>query len=141
NQTWQDVQLSEGAKRVLDEYDAECDDRIRKGESGAQRQLWNRAHLKALRLAGLLAAADRPHAPVVSQEEAMWAVQIVRRDTSGIAERFKEGDVGDGPAAQIAEIKRIVKDYVTRPYKAFEKNKDVKEEWHRDRVVSLAYIQ
>ena len=93
-----DVQLDEEATRLLHEFDNRCDAHIREGGTDGVRQLWNRAHLKAVRIAGLLAAADRPHTAVVNAEEAQWAIDTVVRDAQNLASRFDEvephGDVG-----------------------------------------------
>ena len=82
NHSWCDVQMDEEATRLLHEFDNRCDAHIREGGTDGVRQLWNRAHLKAVRIAGLLAAADRPHTAVVNAEEAQWAIDTVVRKGS-----------------------------------------------------------
>lgn len=116
NQVWADVQLSEPAGHLMAHFDRVCDDHIRSGGSEVHRQLWNRAHLKALRLAGLVAVADRPHHPVVTEEEASWAIQMVRRDLTTMAERFEQGDVGEGLTKQLSDVRRMLQEFVNRPH-------------------------
>lgn len=131
NQSWQDVELDSGAKHILDLFDAECDERIRAGANEAIRQLWNRAHLKALRLCALLAVVDRPHAGmetadgkigcVISPEEALWAVNLVSADAHRLSARFEAGDVGEGDSKQMADLERVIRDFVHRPIGELEK--------------------
>ena len=77
NNSFLDVALSPDAKIVLDELDVDCDDRINAGGDDVVRQLWNRAHLNALKVAANLAVVNNPERPVVSREDAEWA-RIVR---------------------------------------------------------------
>jgi hypothetical protein len=117
NQSWANVQLDEEATRILDSFDTECDNHIRSSNTDAIRQLWNRAHLKALRITGVLTAADRPHTPVSTGREASWAVDLVRRDTMLMVDRFERGDVGVGETKQAAELERVIGEWFSRPWK------------------------
>lgn len=140
NNTWEDVEIDEAASKLLDAFDKACDAHIREGGNEGMRQLWNRAHLKALRVSGLLAAADRVHAPVVSIEEAQWAIDIVRRDTEAMAARFERGDVGEDDNKQLADVRRILKDYTTYTSKEVEAY-GVSTAMHAARVVPYVYFR
>lgn len=141
NNSWQEVQLSSEAEHLLDNFDRFCDRKIRDGQNDALRQLWNRAHLKALRLAGLLAATDRQHEPVVNEQEAQWAMDLVIRDTTAIAERFDAGDIGSGESVQVVEMKRLITDYISHPYSNFRGYNMVLPEMVADRAIPHAYLQ
>ncbi len=58
--------------------------------------MWNRAHLKALRISGVLAVADQPLFPVVGADHASWAIDLIRRDIAVFAKRLQSGEVGEG---------------------------------------------
>lgn len=113
NQSWSDVHMGSEAAALMDAFDRECDEQIRGGGADAIRQLWNRAHLKAIRLASVLAVADRHHEPVVNEVEALWAIDTVRRDTMAIVKRFESGDIGEGETKQGADLDRVIDDFFT----------------------------
>lgn len=141
NNAWCDVQLDSDAQALMDAFDRHCDDNIvGAGAIEGIRQLWNRAHLKALKLAGLLAAADRPHDPVVNHWDAEWAIALVRRDAERIVERFATGDVGEGESKQRADIIRVLSDYFSRPASELKRVYEVPEEMHAARIVPLVYL-
>lgn len=95
--TFQAVEFDHEAKERLDLFESECDAAIRTAaDDESQRQMWNRAHLKALRIAGLLSVADNPLFPRVSIEHAAWAIDLIRRDIAVFAKRLQNGDVGEG---------------------------------------------
>jgi hypothetical protein len=96
---------------LLDAFDEECAAHMR-GATTGERQLWNRAHLKALRLAALLAVGCSPHSPCVTAELAQWAIAFTRAGTERILARFTSGDVGTGDARTLAELKRLVVEYL-----------------------------
>lgn len=99
------------AAKLLDAFDLEVDTRIR-GARDVMAQIWNRAHLKALKLAALLAVGVNMYEPVVTQQMAQWAVDMVRNDCAKLAERFATGDVGEGDQKQQAEIMRKIEAYL-----------------------------
>jgi hypothetical protein len=113
NNTCAPVQLTREAEALLDAFDAECDDYInaRNNNSEAQRALWNRAHLKSLRIAGVLAASNNPHAPTVDEGMARWSIAFVRRGVSLLVRRFNEGGVGSGDTARLAAVNHQIKAY------------------------------
>lgn len=112
NSTHADVTLSQGAGNIMDAFDRRCDDHINAAGNGAEAQLWNRAHLKALKLAGLVAVGCNMHDPVVSEEAAQWAIDMVVKDVSRVMERFHSGEVGQGEVKQESDIRRAVRDYL-----------------------------
>lgn len=110
NNTFCPVEISKQGQTMLDTFDAYADSKIR-GAQDLTRQIWNRAHLKALKLSGLLAVGCDPHNPVVTEEIATWVIQIVEQDCVAIQERFSSGDVGLGDSKQIHDIERIVENW------------------------------
>lgn len=94
---FQDVSFDSPSKALLDAFEAECDAAIaRAGDDESRRQMWNRAHLKALRIAGLLAVGDHPLFPTVVDAHAKWAISLVRHDIAVFSKRIENGDVGEG---------------------------------------------
>ena len=75
-------------------------------------QLWNRAHLKALKLAAIIAVGINPHAPTVTAEISQWAIDFIEKDVSVMATRFKTGEVGVGDHRHEMDIRRAVEAYL-----------------------------
>jgi hypothetical protein len=95
-------------------YDKRCDYEINNGTE-VDRHLWNRAHVKALKLAALAAVANNPHNPVIDQESAAWAISLVTKDVSSMIEKFASGEIGQGDGKQLADMRRIILAYFTLP--------------------------
>lgn len=93
-------------------YDTYCDSQINSStESDIARHLWNRAHLKAVRLAALCAAASSPHNPIITREYAEWAVNLVTKDVQIMSDRFSSGDIGRGDGKQLVDVRRVLWDF------------------------------
>ena len=105
------VQLAGDAQAMMDAFDLECDEHMRGRVSPAEAQVWNRAHLKALKLGALLAVGVNPHAPIVDGVCAQWAIDFVRRGCEQVLARFHSGDVGNGQTKQVADVRRIISEY------------------------------
>jgi hypothetical protein len=88
-----DVAMTPDAKALLDRFDRECDKRIN-GSAETITQLWNRAHLKALKLAALIAVGCNWYTPVIDEAAARWAIECSRHDTTKLALHFETGNIG-----------------------------------------------
>lgn len=139
NNTNAAIQIAPDALALLDQFDEECDEHMRGAHSAGQRQLWNRAHLKALKLAGLLAVGCNPHAPAVTPELAEWAINFTRAGTDAILRRFERGDVGTGDAKQLSDVRKLVGEYFAYTPATLKKYK-VKPELQKAGVVPYGYI-
>ena len=106
-----DVPLDHYAQLLLDEYDRHCDDLINNGTDEVIRQLWNRAHLKVLKLCGLVAVGCHIHNPVVTAEIAQWAIDTVNFEVGAMVAQFTSGDIGEGDHQREAEIVKAMRRY------------------------------
>lgn len=111
NHTCAPVQLDSHAQRLLDAFDQLADDKINSANGDAEMQLWNRAHLKAIKLAALLAVGCNVHQPIVTKELAEWAISFIQRDVTTMAERFSTGAIGHGDHQQENDIRTAFEDY------------------------------
>ena len=107
NNTACPVSIQPDAKQMLDALNAEADARINGTNIDVEAELWNRAHLKSLKLAALVAVGINPHAPVVTLDVANWAVDFVRLEINSIMKRFTTGEIGTGELKQEAEVRRL----------------------------------
>jgi hypothetical protein len=112
NGTCQPVTMTPDAAFLLDEFDEQADALINASENDVLRQLWNRAHLKALKLAALVAVGVNPHTPVVDTSCAQWAIHLVKQDVNLMTEKFVNNEVGTGDHMHEADIVRAVRQYM-----------------------------
>jgi hypothetical protein len=112
------VQCDEQGQRMLDEFDEYADDQMR-GNGETIRHLWNRAHLKALRLSALVAVGVNPYKPVVTAVEAQWAIDLVRRDVRTLQQKFASGDIGEGDGKIHADLRKVIAKFVGNTPKAW----------------------
>lgn len=108
----QDVQVDDWSKKAFDTFNLECDRNINSTEDESYRQMWNRAHLKVMRLAALLAVADNNLFPVVKKEHTLWALALVRKDISRMSDRIQSGDVGSGDESREKLLGKMILKYI-----------------------------
>lgn len=111
------VAVADHAHALLDRFSAECDHNIRvAGDDEGMRQLWNRAHLKALRVSGLLGVGDNPFAPTVIEEQVAWAITLVRHGIAAFERRIQTGEVGEGTdGGREQKVVDLCREFVTMP--------------------------
>lgn len=110
NNTHVDIELDPRAHALLgprQAFDSEIDNYINAQTDEVTRQIWSRAHLKALRVAGVLAVGMGFDRPVVTEHAAQWAIDLARADAQHMVRRFTQG-VGVGDPVQLATLRRII---------------------------------
>lgn len=114
---FQEVAFSDAARAHLDRFEDECDAAIyAAGDDESLRQLWNRAHLKALRVAALLAVGDHCLKPVVAVEQAEWAVTLMRHGIAAFDRRIRQGEVGEGnDGGREQKVMELCKEFLFLP--------------------------
>lgn len=97
-----------------------ADDRINElgTTQNAVAQLWNRLHLKVLKIAAILAVSRSSVNPVVTEHDIEWATSLCMTDTLNIVRKFETGAVGEEESglndnAQHLTIRRIIYRYLT----------------------------
>lgn len=141
NNTFQPIQIDYQAQDQLDQFDLLADKRINTAKQDVESQLWNRAHLKSLKLAGLISVGVNPHQPIVTDQIAKWAISFVQKDIETIINRFQTGDVGKGGDKQSHDVTRIIRDYIESKNFNTVKAYGVDEKMYKDRIVPYVYIQ
>jgi hypothetical protein len=109
-----DVGYEPAAEAFLDHYDEEVDRHINNAANGTIAEIWNRAHLKALKLAATVAVGVNPTQPIISLEHAQYAVDIVNYDTRRLVAKFETGDIGDSETRQVNDVRRVIRKLLER---------------------------
>lgn len=103
-----DVTMNEDARKLEREFNVYCDDKINDPESNeVVKQLWTRAHVKALKMAGLVAVGINQYNPEVDASIMQWGINLARRDCETIIGKFADGSVGNGVSESAQERKII----------------------------------
>lgn len=109
------VAVTQEASDHLRIFNKECDVKINSTQDESVRQMWNRAALKAQRLAAVLAVATNYAMPCVQMTELDWAIQVVRQDIAVMSRRLEEGDVGISDGSRERKLFAIMKEFITEP--------------------------
>lgn len=100
------------AALFLHQFDLECDERINSTMDEAYRQMWNRAALKTMRLAALLAVADNFANPIINIGHARWSLDLVKRDIANMQRKLTSGDVGQDDYSRERKVLSILEDAI-----------------------------
>jgi hypothetical protein len=136
------VPSTEEARYLLADFDDETTDLINCSKE-VGKQLWNRAHLKALKLASIAAISQNFRDPVIGVGEALWAISLTRCRTDWLAGKIASNDFGqsDGDEnKQLEEIKKFIFEYCeTRDYSRYAKYYGTAK-MHEDWVIPMPLI-
>lgn len=139
------LRIEADAMRVLLDFNAYCDDWINKSDVETVRSLWNRCHLNAVKLAGLVAVGCNPSQPVVTVEAAEWAVGFVKRSIRTILDKSEEGLLSGGDEISVGnnqlKVMNAVKTWFTKEFSASEKANKRYKQYREEGIVPLRYIQ
>jgi hypothetical protein len=103
------VEQTEAAEKLLKAYRYNKRKITRNCDSPVEKDVINRAGLKVLRLASLLAIAEDFYNPTISVEHAKWSINFIDRTDEAVLQRFTSGNVGQGQVKQETEILRVVR--------------------------------
>lgn len=123
---------------IMDAFDKECDVQINSTTDESWRQMWNRAHLKMARIAGLLAVGDNHMEPCIRAHHVQWALDVIRRDIAIMQRRLESGDIGIDDTARERKLLSILREYLTSPPPT---SYGVPEAMQRDAMVPRKYLQ
>jgi uncharacterized protein YoaH (UPF0181 family) len=100
-----EVKTTVEAGKMLRDYRSARRLEVNKCADGlAKKEVINRAGLKVVRLASLLALSADPHTPIIKREHAVWSISFVEALDQRMLARFSSGEVGSGQVKQEAEI-------------------------------------
>lgn len=112
NTTCAPVQMDSDATRLMDDFEVFTTASINGTGQDIEKNLWNRAHLKALKLAALVAVGCNPEQPIVDKASATWALEFVENEVRHMITRFTSGDIGEGESKQEIDIRSAIKAYL-----------------------------
>jgi hypothetical protein len=137
------IKLDSEAQSIFDKFNEHCDLNINSSDAELNRQLWNRAHIKALKLAGLVSVGCNRYDPCVNMEIAQWSINIIIADVQNMLDRFESGQVGanNEESLQLFKAISVVKEYLTKPWSYISKYAgEGASSLYTDRVISYLYL-
>jgi hypothetical protein len=136
-----DVEVSPEAEALLDAFDKFADSQMNSTAREAVKQLWNRAHLKALKLSALVEVGLNWMTPRISYESAKWATELVASDIQRMLHKFEIGAVGKATheIQQSEEIKRTVREYLKADLPQVIKY-GANREMHGSHIIPYSYV-
>lgn len=133
------VATTSEAAVMFDQFDEECRTRLNGTDDETQRQVWNRAHIKVLKVASLLAVADHYLNPIVTPEHVRWAMHLVHLDVETFRTRQRNGDIGVDDDARERKLLSFLRDYLTA--KTLPPSYKVPPKMHENGIVPRSYLQ
>lgn len=133
-----EVKFSDSVKAKLDAFDKQCDEQINATDNESFRQVWNRAHLKVLKICALQAAFENCLNPIVNDEQFAWALNLVMSDVNNITDKINKGDVGSGDNVRYSKLIEIIKTYFNKD--SVPAGYQVPRQLANDGVVPLRYL-
>lgn len=127
------------AAAIMEAFDKESDAQVNRTPDEAWRQMWNRAQLKSLRIAALLAVADNPGMPCITAQHMQWAIDLVRRDIRVMARKIDDGEVGTGDATRERKIIAMCKEYLS--FNGAPSGYGISDAMQREGIVPRKYFQ
>lgn len=127
NENFLEIGLHPDAHSLLQKFDVECDDLINNSNNTVESELWNRAHLKALKLAALLEVGMDQNTTRITKENAVWAIDLVKLTTRNLIKKFDSGEIGTGDTKQDHDLKKAVSAYLKMSPKERQYNYNIAE--------------
>jgi hypothetical protein len=134
------VMPDEDARLLFREFNLECDNNVNATNDEARRQMWNRAHLKVLKVAALLAVAEKPSEPWIDMEQAQWAIDLVRRDIGTMSRRLDSGDIGENDDSRRQKVISCMRDWLTKTLSASYRGRKGWPEMQQNSIMPRAYL-
>lgn len=138
------VGYTEDGLALMDQWDEFCDNEINMTGAASgevRKQLWNRAHIKALKLAATVAVGCHPYKPVIDYQTAVWAIDMIHSDTLALLACFDSGEIGfeGSEQRQMNDITEVFHHYLTSAYSEIERYR-VPQILHAERILPYSYI-
>ena len=135
------VHLSPEAQILTDKIDKLATNKINSTNDEVVLNLWNRAHIKVLKLSGLIAIGLNMSDPVVLPEHVDWAMKMVQNDIDAFSAKFEAGEIGTNSfeTKQTIELIRIIKDYYKKDQETVLKYQ-VNKLLYKDKLIPYQYL-
>lgn len=125
------------------EFERWTTDQINNSNNEVVRHLWNRGHLKALKLASIYAIGMNPTNPIIDMDATMWATTMIVKQTEKLIYKFENDEVGEAGGSEGKQQREIIKciaSFMFSPHDRFAKYGG-SVDMHKAGVVTYSHIQ
>lgn len=136
------ISYEEKAFAMLRDFDKYADWKINSARDDVIEELWNRAHMKALRLSGLIAVGVNMINPLIEVAHAEWALKLVQTDIRALSSKFETGEIGTNSLEikQLNETIRMIKEFIIKDWDHVKKYVDNLQKMHIAKVIPYAFL-
>ncbi|CAM3127825.1 hypothetical protein PANO111632_04680 [Paracoccus nototheniae] len=124
------------------DFDRETTWLINNSANIIESELWNRSHLKAMKLAALVASGVNHYSPTITADQMNWAINAERYSTNQLLREISSGEVGE--VTEDVRLSRVIKactEYVTeRDATKFPHGYRVDHDLHQKMIITFAYL-
>jgi hypothetical protein len=130
------------AQELLDAFDRLCDSHINYASKETIRHLWNRAHMKVLKLSALIAVGVNYVDPIIIPQYVEWSKKLVVNDIEKLSKKFDEGEIGLSTfeGKQVQDVIRVIKEYLMKDWSEIATYNTGNQQMHKDRVIPYALL-
>lgn len=107
------VELTEEAKQISIGFDRYTTELINKTDNEVTLNLWNRAHLKSIKLAALFAIGANYITPIITKEQLDYCIKLVCNDIRELSNKFRKGEIGKptSETSQLTALKKLIHEF------------------------------
>jgi len=135
------VAMQPDALNAIEQFEFHCIARVNGSNDDHERAVWNRAHLKALKVASLLAVADCWWEPVATMAHVEWAIGFVERDVKLFLGQLESGDIGRDDSDREKKVLQLCDKYLALPDDKVPTKVRKLEHLRRAGIIPRQYIQ
>ena len=135
------VRLNPEALMLSKKLDKLCDEKINKSmHDSLVIELYNRTHLKTLKIAALIAVGVNPVNPIIDETAWLWAEKLIMQATLDLERKFTTGQVGSSgdEHQQFNYLKSIMLNYLVKPF--HELNGKTTVLMHTHKILPYSYL-
>ena len=135
------VPTNRAALQMAKDFDTYCDNMINSNEDEVTAELWNRAHVKMLKMAALVAVGINPFAPVIDENCIEWAKGIALTDVQNVSNKFKSGLVGANTTEtkQAGDMLKVIHQYLNKPLSEMG-SYDINAVLYSEKIITMSYL-
>lgn len=135
------VQSDEQSTLMLRAFDKKATHNINTASEDVIAELWNRAHMKVLRLSAMIAVGVNMIEPIIIPEYVTWAMDLIQNDIKSFSVKFEKGEIGKDSfeSKQSADMIKAIVEYSEKDYN-YVKKYDGVASLHKDKVISHGYL-
>ncbi len=114
-----DVQANESAVKLLRSFEKSSTAKINaSSDNDVVSELWNRAHMKVMRLSALISVGVNMIEPMITEEYVEWSINLIQNDIKMLSSKFETGEIGKhaGEHKQQKELIRMIRDFYNRDW-------------------------